>query len=125
MAKRLTTTKEPRVRRHARIRAKVAGTPARPRLCVFRSARHITAQLIDDRSGKTLVAASDRDVASVPAGDASRGAKVAVAFAVGKALAERAVAKHIAAVVFDRGGYAYHGRVRALAEGAREGGLDF
>lgn len=109
-----------RKRRHARVRAKISGTEARPRLSVFRSVKHINAQLIDDESGKTLVSASDFDLEKK-----SDSGKVGAAGAVGKMLAERAKAKGITVVVFDRGGYAYHGRVKALADSARAGGLQF
>jgi len=108
--------REGRIRRHRRVRAKVAGTAERPRLAVFRSNRHIYAQLIDDRDARTLAAASD-------AGETS-GDKTARAKTVGKTLAERAKAAGIERVVFDRGGNLFHGRVKALAEGAREGGLE-
>ena len=108
-----------RKRRHVRVRKKVTGSAARPRLAVNRSARHIFAQLIDDGAGRTLAAASTLD-ASVR--DAA-GDKKARAHEVGKLLADRAKEAGITAVVFDRGGYAYHGRVAALADGAREGGL--
>lgn len=115
-----------RARRHRRVRARVRGTAARPRLSVFRSGQHVTAQLIDDAAGVTIVSATDRELA---AGSLQLGAggnrKVATAHVVGKLLAERAKEKGITAAVFDRGGYAYHGRVRAVAEGAREGGLNF
>lgn len=111
-----------RSRRHARIRRDVAGTPRRPRLSVFRSLNHIYAQLIDDTSGATLAAASTNEP-EIRADLA--GPKRARALVVGRKLAERARGKGIEAVVFDRGGYVYHGRVRALAEGAREGGLQF
>ena len=116
----------PRDRRHRRVRARIAGTADRPRLSVFRSAQHLTAQLIDDAAGKTLAAASDRECAAerLKAG-AEMNRKVALAREVGKMLAERAKARGITVVVFDRGGYAYHGRVKAVAEGAREGGLKF
>lgn len=112
-----------RKRRHRRVRTKVSGTAERPRLNVFRSLRHIHAQIIDDERGHTLVAAStlDADLRDGLAGlDKSAQAKV-----VGQALAERAQAKGIRQVVFDRGGYKYHGRVKALADSAREGGLEF
>jgi large subunit ribosomal protein L18 len=108
-----------RKRRHVRVRKKVTGSTARPRLAVHRSARHIFAQLIDDGAGRTLAAASTLD-ASVR--DAT-GDKKARAHQVGQLLAGRAKEAGITAVVFDRGGYAYHGRVAALADGAREGGL--
>ena len=119
----MKTKEEIRTRLHLRIRKKVAGTSARPRLAVFRSQSHIYAQVIDDDGGKTLAAASslDKDVK----GDHKRGANVNAAKAVGKLIATRAKEKGIEAVVFDRGGYKYHGRVRAFAEGAREGGLKF
>ena len=123
MAKTRTTA---RLARHRRIRDKIAGTEARPRLAVFRSITHIYAQLIDDRGGKTLVAASDGDVrpATASASPAEPG-KTARATAVGTLLAERAKAAGIESVVFDRGGYRYHGRVKALADAARKGGLVF
>jgi len=109
--------------RHMRIRRKVRGSDARPRLSVYRSASHIYAQIIDDAKGVTLVAASSRDAESAE-GEKKSG-KVGLCTAVGKLLAERAKAKGISSVSFDRGGYLYHGRVRALAEGARSGGLQF
>jgi len=119
-----------RARRHRRIRAKVSGTAARPRLAVFRSALHVYAQLIDDEAGKTLAAADDlgldkKEKAAAAKGDDQRKAKVAVAFAVGKTLAEKAGKLGIKQAVFDRGGFSYTGRVAALAEGARENGLQF
>jgi len=113
-------TNAQRIRRHKRVRAKISGTPERPRLNVFRSETNIYAQLIDDVAGKTLVAAS-----SLEKGFDCSGTKSETAKKVGLALAERAKAKGIETVVFDRGGYVYHGRVQALAEGAREGGLQF
>jgi len=121
MKRQATTVR--RERRHRRVRAKVAGTPERPRLNVFRSNRHIFAQLIDDAKGNTLVAAStlDADVRS----KAAQLKKKEEAKAVGKLLAQRAVEKGLKLVVFDRGGYRYHGRIKSLAEGAREGGLEF
>jgi large subunit ribosomal protein L18 len=114
----------PRKRRHVRVRAKVSGTQQRPRLNVFRSSAHIYAQVIDDQAGATLVAASDLEKELVE--KLGEGAtKTVRAKAVGELIAERAKAAGISAVVFDRGGFLYHGRVRAVAEGAREGGLDF
>lgn len=112
-----------RDRRHARVRKKVQGTASRPRLNVFRSLEHIYAQVIDDESGVTLVSAStvDKDLR----GDVGSMDKTEQAQAVGKAIAERAKAKGIETVVFDRGGYPYHGRVKALADATREGGLVF
>lgn len=112
-----------RTRRHTRVRKKVVGTASRPRLAVFRSARHIYAQLIDDTTATTIAAASSMDPEI--RGKKDMGNKTAVGTAVGKLLAERAKQSAIEAVVFDRGGYKYHGRVAALADGAREGGLRF
>ncbi len=105
-----------KLRRHRRVRAKVKGTADIPRLCVFRSIKHIYAQLIDDDKGKTLVFAN---------GDGLKGSKVEIAKGVGKLIAQKASEKKIEKVVFDRGGYKYHGRVKSLAEGAREAGLKF
>lgn len=110
-----------RLRIHRRIRKKVTGTPERPRLCVFRSLKHIYAQVIDDVHGHTLVSASSAAKDSGLSG----GGNVASAKLVGKLIAERAIEKGIKRVVFDRGGYLYHGRVKALAEAAREAGLEF
>ena len=112
-----------RVVRHLRVRKKVVGTQERPRLCVFRSMRHIYAQVIDDASGHTLVAASSLE--SMPGKSAATQSKVAISGDVGKLVAERALSKGIIQVTFDRGGYKYHGRVKALAEASREGGLKF
>ncbi len=109
-----------RLKRHGRLRGKIAGTAARPRLNVFRSARHIYAQLIDDDKGVTLAAASSMDKSFEGAGSNKEAAKK-----VGLLLAEKAKAAKIEDVVFDRGGYLYHGRVKELADGAREGGLKF
>ena len=111
-----------RTRRHARIRAQIIGTTSRPRLSVFRSGKHLFVQLIDDAAGKTILSISDRLIKDVAAKEGV-GRKVGVAFALGKMLAEQAKAKGVTVVVFDRGGYAYHGRVQAVADGAREGGL--
>ena len=113
-------TKAQRLKRHKRVRAKISGTPERPRLCVFRSLNHIYAQVIDDVAGNTLVSAS-----TVEKGFEGNGGNVEAAKKVGAAVAERALKKGIEEVVFDRGGYIYHGRVKALADGAREGGLKF
>jgi large subunit ribosomal protein L18 len=110
-----------RIRRY-RIRKRVQGTTERPRLSVFRSARYIYAQIIDDRTGATLVSASSREK-ELPAAEGS--GKVAISTAVGKLVAQRAKEKGIAKVAFDRGGYLYHGRVKALADGARSAGLEF
>ena len=109
-----------RLKRHKRVRAKISGTPEMPRLNVFRSEANIYAQVIDDVNGVTLASASSLDKAIE-----GYGGNIAAATAVGKLVAERAKAKGIETVVFDRGGYLYHGRVKALAEGAREGGLKF
>jgi len=114
------TVSQARARRHRRIRGKVSGTAERPRLNVFRSNRGIEAQLIDDGAGKTLASASHLGLPKSFKGD-----KSAQAEAVGKALAAAAKKAGIEACVFDRGGYLYHGRVKALADGAREGGLEF
>lgn len=113
------TVSEARAKRHKRIRGKVMGTPERPRVAVFRSNRAIYAQIVDDRAGVTLAAARSAEVAE------SGLDKSAVARKVGELLAQRAEAKEVKVVVFDRSGYLYHGRVKALAEGAREGGLVF
>ena len=113
-------TNAQRIKRHKRVRAKISGTPERPRLNVFRSERHIYAQLIDDVNGVTLAAASSVEKDFEGSGSNKEGARK-----VGKLIAERAKAKGIEDVVFDRGGYIYHGRVQELAEGAREGGLKF
>jgi large subunit ribosomal protein L18 len=109
--------------RHRRVRKKVKGTPEQPRLCIFRSLRAIYAQVIDDAQGHTLVAASSLESQQENGGPPRP--KTASSTAVGKLVAERALAKGISQVVFDRGGYKYHGRVKALAEAAREGGLKF
>ena len=112
-----------RVVRHRRVRKKVGGTPERPRLCVFRSLRGIYVQVIDDTKGHTLVAASSLEHQS--GNGAQPVNKTNASVAVGKLIAERALAQGITSVVFDRGGYKYHGRVKALADAAREGGLKF
>ena len=108
-----------RKQRHKRIRSKINGIKERPRLCVFRSNKHVYAQLIDDTEGKTLVSSNDFNLKK------KTGGKTDQAKLVGKDLAQKASEKKIKEVVFDRGGYNYHGRVKALAEGAREGGLKF
>ena len=114
------TVRDARIRRHRRVRAKVHGTAERPRLVVFRSNRGIEAQLVNDDAGRTLASASHLALAKSFKGD-----KTAQAEAVGKALAAAAKKAGVDACVFDRGGYLYHGRVKALADGAREGGLEF
>ena len=112
--------KEIRKRIHVRIRRKLAGSAERPRLAVFRSVAHIYAQVIDDGEGKTLVSAS-----SVDKGAKTNGGNVAAAKTIGKLVAQRAKDKGITKVVFDRGGYPYHGRIKALADAARQAGLEF
>jgi len=119
MSSRLST-RDARLRRHRRVRGKVRGTAERPRLVVFRSNRGIFAQLVDDDSGKTLAASSWLEL-----GGKAAGKKTEQAAEVGKALAAGAKKAGIERVVFDRGGYLFHGRVKALADGAREGGLSF
>ena len=115
------TTREARNRRHRRLRRRLAGTAERPRLVVFRSNRGIEAQLVDDLEGRTIVSASHLGLGKADGGKA----KTEQAAAVGKLLAEKAGKAGIETVVFDRGGYLFHGRVKALADGAREGGLRF
>ena len=114
------TKSEHRARRHRRVRKKVLGTAARPRLAVFRSNKHIYAQLIDDVAGATLASASTSEK-----GLSGNGATVEAAKAVGQRLGERAKAAGVTSVVFDRGGFKYHGRVAAVADGARDAGLEF
>jgi len=115
-------------RRHKRVRAKISGTAKKPRLCVFRSNQHVYAQLIDDEAKKVLIAFSDFDIKKASAKDKEgkelKG-KIASAYLLGGKIAEFAKSKDIQKVVFDRGGYKYHGRVKAVAEGARAGGLEF
>ena len=113
-------TNAQRKKRHKRVRGKISGTPQRPRLNVFRSGKHIYAQVIDDTQGVTLCSASSVEKAFEGSGSNKEGARK-----VGSAVAERAKAKGIETVVFDRGGYIYHGRVKELADAAREGGLEF
>lgn len=120
----VATRRSAQVRRHVRVRKTIAGTAARPRLAVFRSLIHIYAQLVDDATGRTLVSVSTLDAGSA-SGDAKSGNKSARASAAGKLLAERAQAAGVTEVVFDRAGYRYHGRVKALADAARQGGLKF
>jgi len=114
-----------RNRRHGRVRAKVKGTALRPRLNIFRSNVGIFAQLIDDEAGKTLVSAASKEIKPAKGKTADMGAKIKNSFELGKLLAEKAGKKKISSIVFDRGGYKYHGRVKAVADGAREGGLKF
>lgn len=129
-----------RIRRHRRVRAKINGTAQQPRLCVFRSNKHIYAQVINDEKGKTLIAVSDlelkklkvkskKEILQLKSKKNSKkqplSTKVHVAFRIGQLLAQKALKKKIKQVIFDRGGYKYHGRVKTLAEGARKGGLKF
>ena len=116
-----------RYRRHRRVRAKIKGSVRIPRLCVFKSANHIYAQLINDEKGETLVSASDSELKKTKTlkkkGEKQLSAKIAKAYEVGKLISQKSLEKKIKKVVFDRGGYKYHGRVKALADGVREGGL--
>jgi large subunit ribosomal protein L18 len=130
MIDRSTKKNRARMGRKRRVRARVKGTAGRPRLSVYRSLRYTYAQLIDDATGKTVAAASDQEIGKkeltkIMKGDDKRKAKTAVAYAVGALLAEKAKKAGIETVVFDRGGFAYTGRVAALADGARDGGLKF
>lgn len=118
----INSRKEKRLKKKIRIRKKIVGTQERPRLCVFRSAKHIYAQLIDDTAGVTLASASTVDNGYSAEEGADKSAK---AKTIGKLVAARAMEKGVKSVVFDRSGYIYHGRVKSLAEGAREAGLEF
>lgn len=111
--------REKKIRRHQRVRAKISGSLERPRLSVYKSNKHIYAQLINDRKGETLVEANDSELKKDSKEEKS------VDYQVGKLLAEKALKKNIKKVVFDRGGYKYHGRIKALAQGAKDGGLEF
>ncbi len=117
----IKTSAHERYRRHLRVRKKVQGTPERPRLVVFRSSKHIYAQLVDDQRGVTLAGVADMSEGLAVEGKG----KVARSFALGRLIAAKAKEKGIVKVVFDRGGYQYHGRVKAVADGARKGGLEF
>jgi large subunit ribosomal protein L18 len=119
--RRIRTQADRRRRRHLRVRKKVSGTSERPRLVVFRSSKHMYAQVVDDTKGVTLLGASDR----TDGVKADKAGKTAKSFALGQHIAEQAKAKGITRVVFDRAGYLYHGRVKAVADGARKGGLEF
>jgi len=119
--RKIKTSEHQRYRRHLRVRKKVAGTPERPRLVVFRSSKHMYAQLVDDQRGVTLAGAADTSEGVSVEGKG----KVARSFALGRFIAAKAKEKGIAKVVFDRGGYQFHGRVKAVADGARKGGLEF
>ncbi|MGH7672366.1 MAG: 50S ribosomal protein L18 [Gemmatimonadales bacterium] len=117
----IKTSAHRRYRRHLRVRKKVQGTPERPRLVVFRSSKHIYAQLVDDQRGVTLAGAADTSEGLQAEGKG----KTARSFGLGRLIAAKAKEKGIVKVVFDRGGYQYHGRVKAVADGARKGGLEF
>jgi large subunit ribosomal protein L18 len=119
--RKIKSSESRRYRRHLRVRKKVAGTPARPRLVVFRSSKHMYAQVVDDTRGITLLGAADMSEGVQVDGKG----KTARSFALGQLIASRAKAQGITRVVFDRGGYQYHGRVKAVADGARKGGLEF
>src|SRR5262245_38752654 len=125
MKSRATPRLQGRPRRHMRIRKKVKGTAERPRLTVFRSLNHIYAQLVDDLTGRTILTVSSLDEKVVPKGAPGKKGKIDAGKLVGKQIAALAKGKGIDRVCFDRGGYLYHGRVKAVAEGAREGGLSF
>lgn len=116
-----TSRNDRRLKRHARVRKNVFGTPEKPRMCVYRSNKNISVQIIDDVNGVTLCSASSLDKAL----EIANGGNKDAAKQVGKAVGERAIAKGIKVVAFDRGGYLYHGRVKELADGAREAGLEF
>jgi large subunit ribosomal protein L18 len=124
-AKQKKSRESARIRRHRRIRKRVRGTQDRPRLVVYRSLKNIEGQLVDDDAGRTLIGLSTLDAALRGFEAEGQNPRVEHAFEAGKLLAERALEKGIETVVFDRGGYKYHGRVKAFAEGAREGGLKF
>lgn len=115
--------KETRARRHLRVRAKVSGTAQKPRLCLFRSNQHIYASLINDEKNSTILVANDRELQKSK--EKSKKSKIDAAREVGELIAQKALKNKIEKIVFDRGGYKYHGRVKALAEGARKGGLKF
>lgn len=115
----MNTKKEKRLNRHKKIRSKIYGTQDRPRLFVFRSNQHIYAQLVNDDKAKILISASDKDLKS------TKGKKSDIAKLVGKLIAQKAIENKIEKVVFDRGGFVFHGRIKALADGAKEGGLKF
>jgi len=112
-----------RRRIHKRIRAKISGSQAKPRLCIFRSSKYVYVQIVDDSQGRTLAAASSAE--KEVRGDLKQGGNIQASKLLGKAIAERAKAKGIETVVFDRGGYLYHGRIKAVAEAAKEAGLKF
>jgi large subunit ribosomal protein L18 len=119
--RKVRSANDSRIRRHLRVRKKIEGTPERPRLVVFRSSKHMYAQLVDDQRGVTIAGAADTSEGMQIEGKG----KVARSFALGRLIAAKAKENGIAKVVFDRGGYQYHGRVKAVADGARKGGLEF
>ncbi|TSC78187.1 MAG: large subunit ribosomal protein L18 [Parcubacteria group bacterium Gr01-1014_33] len=119
----IETKREKRERRHTRVRARISGTRDRPRLLVFRSNRYMWTQLVDDAAGRTLVSASDREFQGKKGKKTQTGTRREGSIKVGEAIAKKALEKEITTAVFDRGGYKYHGLVRAVAEGARKGGL--
>jgi len=125
-----STKKQRRERRHKKVRSRISGTSKIPRLCVFRSANHIYCQLINDEKAETILNSTDSDIKKAKKGkikgkEKEYAGKLAAAYETGKLVAEKAIEKGIKKVVFDRGGFGYHGRVKALAEGVREGGLEF
>jgi len=120
---RARTKRESRIRRHERVRKTVQGSPERPRLTVHRSLKNIYAQIVDDTTGRTLCSASS--VSREIRGEEAKGPKVELSKAVGRLVAKKAVERGVKKVVFDKGGYRYHGRIKALADGARESGLEF
>lgn len=117
--------KDQKVARHRRLRKKISGTENTPRLCVFRSNKHIYAQIIDDSKMKTIISASDLNLQKAKAQENTKTLKIEKSYQVGINLAKQAIAKKVKKVVFDRGGHKYHGRIKSLAEGARKGGLVF
>lgn len=123
MNKKYSTTRQSRIRRHIRVRARIKGTSKRPRLCIFRSNRYVWAQLIDDETGRTLAQATDWEKLSKGKKETAKETRVMRAERVGEMIAKRAAEKKISSFVFDRGGYAYHGRVKAVAEGVRKAGI--
>lgn len=125
MNSRKHTTRSLRIRRHARVRAHIQGTHERPRLCVFRSNRYLWAQLIDDATGKTLAQATDWEKQEKGKKTGKKETRIMQAERIGESIAKIAAEKKISACVFDRGGYAYHGRIQAVAEGARKAGMKF
>ena len=118
-------TQEKRIRRHARGRAKIEGSEKTPRLSIFRSSNHVYVQLINDQNGSTLASASERDIKDKKIEVKDMSGKVAIAYEIGKVIAQKAKNLKIEKIIFDKSGYDYHGRIKALAQGARDGGLVF